>query len=220
MKGYGYIFNFSRSLLRKSHMFWDSLQIMKWYDRQCGHRGREWNSTIHFAPSIKEPQVNVFCVFDFSKDFVWRKMSEASFVFCCVIFFVSTGLDSIIFGNLIKILKCRDVIFSSLFTFYITGVVNFLRNKLRRVREKSFLISLCYILLLKCLQLCIKEKKSCCSLPEFFLLLKLENDIQSYKNKLKALDNVFLLKTSNRVLSVFIPWTLYHSAPLCQLQMS
>lgn len=125
--------------------------------------------------------------------------------FCCVIFFVSTGLDSIIFGNLIKILKCRDVIFSSLFTFYITGVVNFLRNKLRRVREKSFLISLCYILLLKCLQLCIKEGKSCCSLPGFFLILKVENDIQSYKNKLKALDNVFLLKTSNRVLSVFIP---------------
>lgn len=97
----------------------------------------ERNSTTHFPPSIKEIQVNVFYLFDFPKILFEERLQRLVFCFCCcVIFFESTGLDSIILRNLIKILKYRDVIFSSLFTFLHIWGCEFFEKQIKETQGK------------------------------------------------------------------------------------
>lgn len=146
--------------------------------------GVKLNQTLSF--SVRETPVNIFYVFSFSKVFVWRKTSEASFF--SFVFFGSPGLDSIMLRKLIKILKYKEVTVSILYILCNWDCKFFGETN---ESDESFPISLHTLVLFKCYNV-VQNKTKIINLKSFFFFLKVENDTQNYK--------------SNLMYSIFVSW--------------
>lgn len=115
--------------------------------------------------------------------------------FCCfVVFFENIGLDSILLGNLIKIWKCKQVIFSNLLTFYVTGAMNSSEGQIKETQGEIFpdILVLCFT--------SGKRRKTLLFSCRGFSPPRVENDIQNYRHKLMALRSISLLKSKQFLL--------------------
>lgn len=165
-----------------------------------GTRAWGWNSTKHFPFSVRESFVNVFSVFGFPKDFVWRKASKASvfvfwvFFFFGLVFLENTSLDGIVLGKLIKTLKCKEVIFSNLY-IWLKWDGEFFGETIKEIQGVSNSRYSCTVLyFLNVYNFVQKKTKLLTWRVFFFFLLKVENDNQNYKSILKVLNICFFVQ--------------------------
>ena len=115
------------------------------------------------------------------------------FFFFGLVFLENTCLDTIVLGKLIKMLKCKEVIFSNLY-IWLKWDGEFFGETIKEtqgVSNSRYSYTVLYILNVYNF---VQKKAKLLTWRVFFFLLKVENYIQNYKSILKALNIYFFVQ--------------------------